>query len=255
MHGFRGILLLPVLVVGTVFPALARTPRGDAVALVPAPRVTSEVRGRHIVEDVTLANSAVSYTLRYEFIEKKDDPNRIEFAKWAPTLGYTPLGILAPSMACWYNQGFFIWTLDDLNIQSYRARMRVVHAFGPDAMVEYVWDTPKAKVFARFAITEGSDKLLFFGRYEPKTEIRECKLRLMAYPATFAKPHVRSLTTALRTLTKGTAVIDPVKERWLLLEDTAVAKFLTTKEVSACFDMKPYLKNVNYIFKRTFRKR
>ncbi len=41
----------------------------------------------------------------------------------------------------------------------------------------------------------------------------------------------------------------------LLLEDVAVAKFLTPKEVEACFDVKPYVKNVNYIFKRTFRKR
>ena len=41
----------------------------------------------------------------------------------------------------------------------------------------------------------------------------------------------------------------------LLLEDVAVAKFLTPGEVEACFDVKPYVKNVNYIFKRTFRKR
>jgi len=40
----------------------------------------------------------------------------------------------------------------------------------------------------------------------------------------------------------------------LLLEDVAVGKFLTPKEVEACFDVKPYVKNVNYIFKRTFSK-
>ncbi|MFQ5735299.1 MAG: adenylosuccinate lyase [Thermodesulfobacteriota bacterium] len=39
----------------------------------------------------------------------------------------------------------------------------------------------------------------------------------------------------------------------LLLDDEAVMKFLTPKEVEACFDVKPYLKNVNYIFKRTFK--
>jgi len=41
----------------------------------------------------------------------------------------------------------------------------------------------------------------------------------------------------------------------LLLEDVAVGKFLTPAEVEECFDVKPYLKNVNYIFRRTFKKR
>jgi adenylosuccinate lyase len=39
-----------------------------------------------------------------------------------------------------------------------------------------------------------------------------------------------------------------------LLDDQVIMKFLSEKEVEACFDLKPYLKNINYIFKRTFRK-
>ena len=40
----------------------------------------------------------------------------------------------------------------------------------------------------------------------------------------------------------------------LLLEDKLVMKYLNAKEVKSCFDIKPYLKNVNYIFKRVFGK-
>ncbi|MBI5642945.1 MAG: adenylosuccinate lyase [Deltaproteobacteria bacterium] len=41
----------------------------------------------------------------------------------------------------------------------------------------------------------------------------------------------------------------------LLLEDNEVMNYLTPKEVEGCFDVKPYLKNVDYIFKRTFGKK
>lgn len=40
----------------------------------------------------------------------------------------------------------------------------------------------------------------------------------------------------------------------LLLEDKLVMKYLNAKEVKSCFDIKPYLKNVDYIFKRVFAK-
>jgi adenylosuccinate lyase len=42
--------------------------------------------------------------------------------------------------------------------------------------------------------------------------------------------------------------------RSLLIDDPEVMNFLTVKELDACFDIKPYLKQVDYIFKRTFRK-
>ncbi len=41
----------------------------------------------------------------------------------------------------------------------------------------------------------------------------------------------------------------------LLLEDNEVMNYLTSKEVEACFDVRPYLKNVDYIFRRTFGKK
>lgn len=40
----------------------------------------------------------------------------------------------------------------------------------------------------------------------------------------------------------------------LLLDDAEVRNYLSEKEITACFDIKPYLKNVGYIFKRTFGK-
>ncbi|MBI5826393.1 MAG: adenylosuccinate lyase [Deltaproteobacteria bacterium] len=40
--------------------------------------------------------------------------------------------------------------------------------------------------------------------------------------------------------------------RSLLLDDAEVMNYLSEKEVDACFDIRPYLKNVDYIFKRAF---
>jgi len=42
--------------------------------------------------------------------------------------------------------------------------------------------------------------------------------------------------------------------RTLLLNDERVMKHLTPNEIDSCFDVKPYLKNVDYIFRRTFGK-
>ncbi len=42
--------------------------------------------------------------------------------------------------------------------------------------------------------------------------------------------------------------------RSLLIDDEEVMNCLNEKEVDGCFDIRPYLKNVNYIFKRTFGK-
>lgn len=38
----------------------------------------------------------------------------------------------------------------------------------------------------------------------------------------------------------------------LLLKDKEVTKSLSKKDIEGCFDIRPYLKNVGYIFKRTF---
>ncbi|MBT3290697.1 MAG: hypothetical protein HN380_25355, partial [Victivallales bacterium] len=211
-----------VVAVSLVICAGAQEPdrAGDAAVLVSPPRIRTKPEGKHIVQDVSLSTARNSYTLRYDVVEIPGEPGRVTWVTWAPRSGYACLGVAAPSMAGWYNQGFFSWTLDDFNIQSYQAKFRIVREGGQDAMVEYVWDTPKGVVTARFAVTSNSDKLLFFGSYEPKGEVKTCKLRLMAYPATFQKPHARSVTTATRTLTSGSAELDLTKERWILFEDT-----------------------------------
>ncbi len=41
----------------------------------------------------------------------------------------------------------------------------------------------------------------------------------------------------------------------LLLDDEAVTKLLTPAQIESCFDVRPYLRNVNYIFRRTFNKK
>ena len=191
----------------------------DASVFVAPEQVSEGGEGKRIVQDVTLSTSIASYVLRYDIIEKEGSPERVGFQKWAPSLGYTPLGIAGPCMANWYNQGFFVWTFDGFNIQDFKASFRVIRSSGQDAMVEYVWDTPKVKATARFAVTAKSDKLLFFGAYEPKEEIQNVQIRLMAYPSTFDKPWIRAVTTSLRTLTEGSADLDLERERWVLLED------------------------------------
>ncbi len=187
-------------------------------------RVQKSDKGRHVIQDALFETQTGGYTVRYEYIERGDAPGRIDFPKWAPTIGYVPVGIAAPSMANWYNQGFFRWTFDGFNINDYKAEVRIVREFGRDAMVEYVWDTPKVKATARFAVTSRSDKLLFFGRYEPKETIRQVKLCLMAYPATFEKPWNRRVTSKVRTLKKGAIRIDLSRERWLLFEDVRLGR-------------------------------
>lgn len=41
----------------------------------------------------------------------------------------------------------------------------------------------------------------------------------------------------------------------LLNDDNEVINYLSAREIDACFDVKPYLKHVDYIFKRTFTKK
>ncbi|HBG47300.1 MAG TPA: adenylosuccinate lyase [Deltaproteobacteria bacterium] len=43
--------------------------------------------------------------------------------------------------------------------------------------------------------------------------------------------------------------------RSLLIDDAEVMNYLTVKEIDSCFDIKPYLKQVDYIFARTFGKK
>ncbi|MBM3475662.1 MAG: hypothetical protein FJX75_20550 [Armatimonadetes bacterium] len=200
----------------------AQPPTDWATVTVAPPRVSQVEAGRQVEQNVTLANAQADYTLCYDIVELKDDPGKVGSTKWVFTIDYIPLGLPGPSQAGWYWQGFIQWTFDGEGIKEYPARFRVVHASGPDAMVEYVWDTPKVTATARFALTAGSDKLLFFGRYEPKGEVKESKLRLMCYPATFEKPWERCVTTAVRTVDQGGGLpLDLVREKWVLFEDVA----------------------------------
>ncbi len=202
-------------------PAAAQGPADVATVTVAPPKYETVDTGRRMSQDVSLANTLASYTLRYDIIELADDPGKVGSVKWAFTNGYAPLGIAAPSMANWYNQGFLMWTFDGKEIHDYPATLRVIHESGPDAMVEYVWDTPDVTATARFALTAGSDKLLLFGSYEPKVPIDESKLRLMCYPSTFTKPWVRRTVTSEVIMTEGSRALDLETERWVVFEDVA----------------------------------
>ncbi|MCD6362267.1 MAG: beta-galactosidase, partial [Armatimonadetes bacterium] len=127
----------------------------------------------------------------------------------------------APSMPNWYYQAFFNWTFDDEELRTRPAEMHVVRPYGTDAMIEYLWDTPVVRAWVRFAMVEGSDKLLMFGGYEPKREVKTSRLEFVCYPAFFPEPRQRAVTTALGTRRPGDSIqLDLEKEHWVLYEDT-----------------------------------
>ncbi|HUS80518.1 MAG TPA: beta-galactosidase, partial [Armatimonadota bacterium] len=74
-------------------------------------------------------------------------------------------------------------------------------------------------------MVSGSDKLLMFGGYEPKQPVERCVLTLGCYPATFAQPRERAVTTALGTRRPGETIeLDLSRERWVLYEDTLAGR-------------------------------
>jgi len=124
-----------------------------------------------------------------------------------------------PSNPNWYWQAFFNWRFGDEDLSRRPAQVRVVRT-GQDGVVEFAWDTPLVKASVFFALPSGSDKLMMFGRYEPKAQLRPSKLTLSCYPTGFEPPHNRAVTTALGTQQDGALKsLDLTKERWVLYED------------------------------------
>lgn len=183
------------------------------------PKVTTVEGAQRIEQSATISTEVGQYTLTYD-INKPDEGEKITGHYWAWQGGWITLGMTEPSQTNWYWQGFIKWTFDDLSLHEYPAQMKVVRGGGQDGMVSYTWDTPTVKATLRFAMTAGSDKLLVFADYEPKQEIKSCEFSLGCYPASFAEPRNRSVTTVLGTRNEGSVSIDLAKERWMLLEDT-----------------------------------
>ncbi len=184
--------------------------------------VTKKPAGQQTTQPFHIANTLNSYTLVWEATVAPERPNEIADATWAWTTGYVPMGMSAPSQPNWYYQGFFNWHFDDESLHTYNAKWRVIRGYGQDAMLEFAWDTPSVKATLRFAMVEGSDKLLMFGHYEPKRPIAESYVRLNCYPAFFPEPRERAVTTALGTRRPGETIdINFEQERWVLYEDTS----------------------------------
>ncbi len=200
--------------------------RGEgALVKVSPPQDTPDPAGRHFVQSVEFFNYASRYRLTYDVIRPKDRPDEVTSGLWAFQSKYVTLGMPGPSSANWYCQGFLTWEFDDESLYNRLATMRVVREAGPDAAVEYSWDTPKVRATLRFVLPANGDKLLMLGRYEPKGKVTRSTLRLMAFPATFDKPYNRALTTAARTVLPDAKVtLDLAKERWLLCEDTTAER-------------------------------
>lgn len=183
------------------------------------PKVTTLEGARRIEQAVSLSTEVGQYTLTYD-INKPDEGEKITGHYWAWQGGWITLGMTEPSQTNWYWQGFIKWTFDDLSLHEYPAQMTLIRGGGQDGMVSYTWDAPTVRATLRFAMTAGSDKLLVFADYEPKQEIKTCEFSLGCYPASFAEPRNRSVTTVLGTRNEGSVSLDLAKERWILLEDT-----------------------------------
>ena len=167
-----------------------------------------------------MANEITQYTLTYDIIQPPDKPDEIISHYWGWKGEWVTLGMTEPTRANWYWQTFFNWHFDGESLYNRRATLRVLRQSGPDGLVEYSWETPKARVAIRFALAAASDKLLMFGQYEPKQEVKECYLRLSCYPGTFSKPWHRTVTTAGGTTPAGGQVqLDLARQRWVLYED------------------------------------
>jgi len=171
------------------------------------PKVTTLEGARRIEQAVSLSTEVGQYTLTYD-INKPDEGEKITGHYWAWQGGWITLGMTEPSQTNWYWQGFIKWTFDDLSLHEYPAEMKVLRGGGQDGMVSYTWDTPTVRATLRFAMTAGSDKLLVFADYEPKQEIKTCEFSLGCYPASFAEPRNRSVTTVLGTRNEGSVSLD-----------------------------------------------
>lgn len=173
-----------------------------------------------IIQPVTLSNEVASFTLNYDYTINADKPGEATSNWWGWQTGFIPIGMTQPSNPNWYWQAFFNWRFDEESLANRPATVRVVRPGGDDGLVEYSWDTPVVKASVFFGLASGSDKLLMFGQYEPKTDFKRSWLTFSVYPATFEQPRNRAVTTALGTRTAGQRInVDLAKERWLLFED------------------------------------
>ncbi|NUP99983.1 MAG: hypothetical protein HUU35_09025, partial [Armatimonadetes bacterium] len=196
---------------------------GAEVSVVaPAPKVTTVPDGgKQTVRTVSLANEVAGYTLSYDTISLPGRTDEIRSHWWAWTTGMTTLGMTSPGVANWYFQGFFNWTFDDESLHKRPATFKVLRDGGQDGAVEFTWDTPMVTARLVFALADGSDKLVMFGSYEPKSPVSRSSLKFGTYPTGFEQPRSRTVTTALRTARQSERVdLDLSKERWLLFEDT-----------------------------------
>jgi len=211
----------PRTVIIAALVAIAAAPLHAAVFVTPLDREVKETpEGRRIIEPVVLASENANYTLNYDRIVAPETPEEITSNWWQWRQGYITIGMTGPSNPNWYWQGFIKWTFDDESLHERPAEFRVVRQSGPDGMVEYVWDTPRVRARLRFAMVTGSDKLLMFADYEPKEPVETVRMQLVCYPATFAEPRERRVTTALGTREPGETIqLDLEQERWVLYED------------------------------------
>lgn len=212
---------------GVIVGLLAGLERAEVRAELGGAHVSShkqleqEDAGERITRRVVFSNELARYVLQYEARRDPDDPDRAVQVHWGPREhGYLPLGMAEPSRANWYWQGFMRWTFGDHNLQDWVPEFQIVRAGGDDAVARFVWETPRVRATLDVAMTADSDKLLFFGEYEPRNGLDDGRLELMAYPATFSEPHQREATTARRSINEGTVPLDRDEETWVLLEDT-----------------------------------
>lgn len=115
------------------------------------------------------------------------------------------IGMPEPSAQNWYHGGFLFFSVNGRDLGSVPVSDVGVVEQGARGSVCMVWETPEAKVQARFLVLAGDDRLFVEIALKPKTEIKSLRVETVCYP---------SLFTSARKMPGRRHVISPTKEAW-----------------------------------------
>jgi hypothetical protein len=168
---------------------------------------------------LSLSNSLIRYGLSYHAYF---DPAGGSAAKPTPE-GY--LGMPEPSGCNWYSGGFLYLNLNGKDLGTVRpAVVRAVEQ-GERGQVEIIWAPPEGQVRLRFLLEPKADYLACELALRPTQEIKSLNLSFRCYPSFFTTWFHRDgwrQVVGPTTVTEQDkpAQLDPVKDNWLLYQDT-----------------------------------
>jgi len=203
-----------------LFSCAARADAGDALLRVHGGWEKVDA-GRLLKQEFRFANDLVAYGLDYSVEIPAGTPPGKCVPRGDQARGkLIALGMSSPAKPNWYYQSFIGIQVDGMSLHDIPGEFREVRQFGPDALLEGTWATPKGPVHLRLLLRSRDDKLLVQVALGPETEAKRLEVSLSAYPQGFDEPRKRRLATASRDVeAPASVVLDKAKERWALLYD------------------------------------